>query len=70
MSVVTTSPERIISPPMVGVPFLVMRWPWGPSSRIGWPWPWRTRSAAMMVGPKRKTNTIAVIAAPAARKVM
>ena len=55
---------------MVGVPFLVTRWVCGPSSRIGWPLPWRTRSAAMIVGPNRKTKTTAVIVAPAVRKVM
>ena len=32
-------PSRIISPPMVGVPFLVTRCDCGPSVRIGWPLP-------------------------------
>ena len=39
---------------MVGVPFLVTRWLCGPSSRIGWPLPCRTRSAAMIVGPEQE----------------
>ena len=35
---------------MVGVPRLA-RWVCGPSSRIGWPLPWRTRSQPMNFGP-------------------
>ena len=55
---------------MVGVPALVSRWLGGPSARIGWPLPWRRRSAEMMIGPNRKTKTSAVMVAPAVRKVM
>src|SRR2546423_1200342 len=36
------------TPPMVGVPALVM-WPWGPSSLMGWPIPW-TWSQRMRAG--------------------
>ena len=38
-SVETTMPDRIIRPPMVGVPALVMMCDCGPSVRIGWPLP-------------------------------
>ena len=55
---------------MVGVPFLVMRCPSGPSLRIGWPRPWRTRRISMSGRPKRKPKTSAVKNAPPARKVM
>jgi hypothetical protein len=55
---------------MVGVPTLVTRWPCGPSFRIGWPLPWRMRSAEMMLGPSRKTKMIAVTVAPPVRNVM
>ncbi len=47
-------PAMIISPPMVGVPAF-LKWVCGPSARIGWPLPWRTRSEAMILGPNRKT---------------
>ncbi len=63
------SPNRIISPPMVGVPFLVRRCEAGPSVRIGWPLPCFSRSAEMIVGPKNSTRNSAVAAAPRVRKV-
>ena len=63
-------PDRIISPPMVGVPAFVRDGVCGPSARIGWPLPWRTRSEAMIAGPNRKTKSSAVIVAPPVRKVM
>jgi hypothetical protein len=47
-SVETSRPDRIISPPIVGVPFFVIRWDFGPSSRIGWPLPCFTRSVSMI----------------------
>ena len=59
-----------MSPPMVGVPFLVSRCDGGPSSRIGWPLPCLMRSAAMIRGPKKKTKNSAVAVAPPVRKVM
>ena len=40
-------PDRIISPPMVGVPAF-LKCVCGPSARIGWPLPCRTRSESMM----------------------
>ena len=55
---------------MVGVPFLVSRCEAGPSLRIGWPLPCLMRSAAMMLGPKKKTKSSAVAVAPPVRKVM
>ena len=63
-----TMAVRIISPPMVGVPRLA-RWVCGPSSRIGWPLPWRTRSMLMKRGPMTRPMTSAVIRAAPARKV-
>ena len=63
-------PEKIISPPMVGVPFLVSRCDCGPSVRIGCPLPCFSRSSAMMAGPNMKTNSRAVMIAPPVRKVM
>ena len=45
---------------MVGVPFLVSRCDCGPSVRIGWPLPCLSRSAAMIVGPKKNTKNKAV----------
>ncbi len=63
-----TSEVRIISPPMVGVPRLA-RWLCGPSSRIGWPLPWRTRSMLMKRGPMTRPMTSAVISAAPARKL-
>jgi hypothetical protein len=62
-------PHSIISPPMVGVPAF-LKWVCGPSARIGWPLPWRMRSASMMAGPNRKTISAEVISAPPVRKVM
>ncbi len=52
----------------MGVPFLVSRWPCGPSSRIGWPLPCRMRRPAMICGPNRKTKNSAVTTAPAVLK--
>ena len=48
------SPERIIRPPIVGVPFLVRRCEAGPSARIGWPLPCLRRSAEMTAGTKEE----------------
>ncbi len=62
-------PERIMSPPMVGVPRLA-KWVCGPSSRIGWPLPCLTRSTSIMAGPNRNTNRSAVMMAPPVRNVM
>ena len=62
-------PDKIINPPMVGVPFFA-RCDCGPSVRIGWPLPCLSRNEAMMLGPKKKTKNKAVAEAPAARKVM
>ena len=58
---------RIISPPIVGVPRLA-RWVCGPSSRIGWPLPWRTRSQPMNLGPMISPISSAVATAPPVRK--
>ena len=69
-TVPTVSPDRIISPPMVGVPFLVSRCDCGPSARIGWPLPWRMRKWSMIQGPNRNTNRAPVTTAPPVRKVM
>ena len=66
----TMSPDRIIRPPIVGVPFLVSRWDCGPSARIGWPLPCFKRKAEMIRGPKKKTKNSAVAAAPPVRTVM
>ena len=55
---------------MVGVPRFVSRWDCGPSSRIGWPLPWRRRSDEMISGPNQNTNRPAVNSAPPVRKVM
>ncbi len=54
---------------MVGVPAF-LKWVCGPSARIGWPLPCRSRSELMMVGPKMKTISAEVISAPPVRKVM
>ncbi len=62
-------PDRIISPPMVGVPAF-LKCVCGPSARIGWPLPCRSLSAAMMRGPNRNTMKAEVISAPPVRKVM
>ncbi len=62
-------PSRIISPPMVGVPVLVRMCDFGPSARIGWPLPWRSRRWSMIHGPNMNTNTSAVIIEPAVRTV-
>ena len=68
-SIETVIEVRIISPPMVGVPRLA-RWVSGPSSRIGWPLPWRTRSQPMNFGPISRPSKSAVKTAAPARKVM
>jgi hypothetical protein len=68
-SIETTKAVRIISPPIVGVPRLA-RWVCGPSSRIGWPLPCRTRSQPMKRGPISRPRNKAVSAAAPARKVM
>ena len=53
---------------MVGVPRLA-RWESGPSSRIGWPLPWRTRSQPMNLGPiSRPMNRAVAVAAPARKR--
>ena len=67
-SIASTSETRIISPPMVGVPFFA-RWVFGPSSRIGCPLPWRTRSMLMKRGPISRPMNRAVINVAPARKV-
>ena len=59
---------RIISPPMVGVPTLA-RWVCGPSSRIGWPLPCRTRNMAMKRGPMTRPISSAVSSVAPARAV-
>src|SRR5882762_8177630 len=51
-------------PPIVGVPALVM-WPWGPSSRMGWPMPW-TWSQRMRAGVPTTDTTSET--APATRR--
>ena len=55
---------------MVGVPALVRMWLSGPSLRIGWPRPWRTRRSSISGRPNRKPKSSAVKKAPPARKVM
>ena len=55
---------------MVGVPALAMMCDFGPSARIGWPLPCKSRSRSIMARPNRKTNSNAVIIAPPVRKVM
>jgi hypothetical protein len=60
--------DRIISPPIVGVPFLA-RWVCGPSERIGCPLPCRTRSQPMNFGPMRRPRNKAVATAMPARKL-
>ena len=58
------SAVRIINPPIVGVPRLA-RWLCGPSSRIGCPLPWRTRSMLMNFGPiSRPMNSAVISEAP------
>ena len=59
---------RIISPPIVGVPRLA-RWLCGPSLRIGWPLPWRTRSQPMNFGPMIRPMINAVATAAPVRNV-
>ena len=54
---------------MVGVPRLA-RWLCGPSARIGWPLPWRTRSQEMNHGPSSSPISSAVALAAPARKLM
>ena len=68
ISIDTVSAVRIISPPIVGVPRL-LRCDFGPSSRIGWPLPWRTRSILMKRGPMTMPINSAVISAAPARNV-
>jgi hypothetical protein len=63
-------PERINSPPIVGVPALLMMCDFGPSARIGWPLPCSNRSRPMMDGPNKKTKNSAVMTAPPVRNVM
>ncbi len=62
-------PHIIISPPIVGVPAF-LKWVCGPSARIGWPLPCRSRNELMIIGPNMKTMTAAVISAPPVLKVM
>ena len=64
----SVSAVRIISPPIVGVPRLA-KWVCGPSSRIGWPLPCRTRSKLMKRGPMIMPITSAVISVAPARKL-
>ena len=64
-SVETTMPDRIISPPMVGVPFLVTRCDCGPSVRIGWPLPWR---AQQVDDRRRRTGTRTAARSPSRRR--
>jgi hypothetical protein len=40
---------------MVGVPAF-LKWVCGPSARIGWPLPWRTRSELMIIGPEHEDD--------------
>src|SRR5690242_17492600 len=65
----TSNPDKIIKPPIVGVPFLVTRWDCGPSLRIGCPLPCLRRNTSMIGPPNRKTNTNAVTMAPPVRNV-
>ena len=62
-------PHSIISPPIVGVPAF-LKWVCGPSARIGWPLPWRIRSAEMMRGPNRNTMKAEVMSDAPVRNVM
>ena len=62
------SEMRIISPPIVGVPFLA-RWLCGPSSRIGCPFPCRIRSIRMKRGPIHSPMISAVATAAPERKL-
>jgi hypothetical protein len=59
---------RIISPPIVGVPFFA-RWLCGPSSRIGCPFPCRIRSMRMKRGPIHRPMISAVATAAPERKL-
>ena len=59
--------ERIITPPMVGVPFF-LRWVSGPQSRTTCP-RWNFLSSAMVFGPMRSVKTSAVRSDMTARKV-
>ncbi len=54
---------------MVGVPAF-LKWVCGPSARIGWPLPCRTRSEEIIGLPNMKTKNADVISAAAVRKVM
>ncbi len=67
--VATAIPARIISPPMVGVPFLVRRCDAGPSSRIGWPLPCRARIQLIKRDPIDTATIWAVIKARKMRTV-
>ena len=67
-SVAMTVENRMITPPMVGVP----RFPWwvvGPSTRITCPI-FFARSRPMIAGPIRNASRMAVTVAAAARKLM
>ena len=59
----------ISNPPMVGVPALA-KWPSGPSSRMGWPLPWRLRNTLIKGRPKIKPKKSAVKKAQPARTVI
>ena len=59
----------ISRPPMVGVPALA-KWPSGPSSRMGWPLPWRLRNTSIKGRPKMKPKKSADKKAQPARTVM
>ncbi len=67
--VATAIPARIISPPMVGVPFLVRRCDAGPSSRIGCPRPCLARIQLMKREPIETATICAVISASMMRTV-
>ena len=66
----TVSAIRIRKPPIVGVPFLRIRWLGGPSSRIGCPSRCTERSQAIRLGPKMKLISSEVTTAPPERNVM
>ena len=67
-SIASVSETRIISPPIVGVPTLA-RCVCGPSVRIGWPLPWRTRSIEMNFGPISRPMISAVMSVAPERNV-
>ena len=68
--VASATADRIIRPPIVGVPIFVILCDCGPSSRIGWPRPCFMRKRSMIGEPSTKTKTSAVIIAPPVRNVM